>query len=255
MKRYIVIPDTQCKDGIDLEYLHWIGQYIADTKPDVIVHIGDHWDMPSLSSYDKGKRQMENRRYRADIDSGNFGWELLNDPINYEVERAERNKKKRWNPERHFLCGNHEFRIQRAIDKDAQLEGVIGYEDLAVYTDPDWITHPFLETFISDEIAFSHYFTTGLAGRPAATANAQLNKQHLSCIAGHQQGLQIATAFRADGRRITSVIAGSAYVHEEEYLGHQGNNHWRGILRLEEVEKGSFDLLPISMNYLGRRYH
>ena len=32
-----VIGDTQCKQGIDLEYMHWIGAYIARKKPDIIV--------------------------------------------------------------------------------------------------------------------------------------------------------------------------------------------------------------------------
>ena len=50
---HLMIPDTQCKPNIDMSYLSWVGQYIVDKKPEVIVHIGDHADMPSLSSYDK----------------------------------------------------------------------------------------------------------------------------------------------------------------------------------------------------------
>lgn len=253
-KRYIVIPDSQVKPDEDVSFLNWISQYIVDCKPDVVVHLGDFWDMPSLSSYDKGKRQFEGRRYAKDIDAGSHAWDVLNQPIRDEIVRLRVNKKKRWEPDRYFLIGNHEQRIQRAVDKQAELEGIIGYQDLAVYNDFDWFVQPFLEPLILDGIAFNHYFTTGLAGRPASTANAQLNKQHMSCIAGHQQGLQIATAHRADGKRMTSIISGSCYVHDEEYLGPQGNNHWRGVLRLEEVKDGQFDLLPISLNYLKKKY-
>jgi hypothetical protein len=103
-------------------------------------------------------------------------------------------------------------------------------------------------------VAYSHYFVTGVAGRPASSAAAQLNKKHQSCIAGHQQGLQIATGNHADGRMITSVIAGSCYEHDEDYLGPQGNRHWRGILVLHEVENGEFDLMPVSLKYLKRKY-
>ena len=53
--KHMVIPDTQCKPGVPMEHLTWAGQYAVEQKPDVIIHIGDHWDMPSLSSYDKGK--------------------------------------------------------------------------------------------------------------------------------------------------------------------------------------------------------
>jgi len=61
--RIVVIPDTQVKPGIDYTYLSFIGKYLVDKKPDIVVHLGDHWDMPSLSSYDIGKKTFEGRRY------------------------------------------------------------------------------------------------------------------------------------------------------------------------------------------------
>ena len=125
-KRIIVIPDTQVKAGVPLEHLLHAGKYIADKKPDIIVHLGDHWDMPSLSSYDKGKKSFEGRRYKDDIDSGNLAMDLFMQPIRKEIKRLKRNKKKQWNPRMVFLMGNHENRINRAIDSDAILEGVIG---------------------------------------------------------------------------------------------------------------------------------
>lgn len=249
--RIAVIPDTQVKPGVDLNYLRDIGTYILEKKPDVIVHMGDHWDMPSLSSYDVGKRQFEGRRYKKDIEAGNEGMDALLSPIKEYNTSAVRNHKPRYRPEMYFLMGNHENRISRAVDNDAKLEGAIGLQDL--YLD-DWQVYSFLDVLVVEGVAFSHYFVTGIAGRPAATANAQLNKKHMSCIAGHQQGLQIATAHRADGQRLTSVIAGSCYEHNEDYLGAQGNKHWRGFLMLHEVHDGQFDLMPVSLDYLNGKY-
>ena len=246
-----VIPDTQVKPGVDLTYLSKIGEYIVEKQPDVIVHLGDHWDMPSLSSYDIGKKSFEGRRYKKDIEAGNAGMDELLYPIKSYNKRAAANHKPRYRPEMHFLMGNHENRINRAVNNDAKLEGTIGVEDC--YLD-DWNVHDFLEVVIIGGVAFSHYFVTGIAGRPAATANAQLNKKHQSCIAGHQQGLQIATAHRADGQRLTSIIAGSCYEHDENYLGAQGNKHWRGMLMLHEVNDGQFDLMPVSLDYINKKY-
>lgn len=245
--RIAVIPDTQCKPDIDMSYLLSIGNYIVHKKPDVIIHIGDHFDMPSLSSYDFGKKSFEGRRYKADVEAGNQGFEWLNLPIVAEQNRLKANKKQQWNPEKFFLLGNHEQRIERAVNNDAKLEGTMGYHDLNFL---DYEVVPFLEIKMVEGIAFSHYFTTGLAGRPAATANAQLNKYHNSCIAGHQQGLQIATGKRADGSLLTSVISGSCYPHEEQYLGQQGNKHWRGMLILNNVHNGEFDLATIPLKYI-----
>lgn len=246
-----VIPDTQVRPGVDLSYLSHIGAYIAEKEPDAIVHLGDHWDMPSLSSYDFGKKQYEGRRYIADIEAGNDGFALLNEAILQKQMRQRRNKEKVWRPRKYFLRGNHEQRVERAVNSDAKLEGVLGYHHMNTL---DWEVYDFLEVLEIEGVAFSHYFPTGLAGRAASTANAQLNKKHQSCIAGHQQGRQIATAYKANGSSITSIIAGSAYPHEEAYLGKQGNKHWRGIIMMYEVEDGSFDESFVSLNYLKGKY-
>ena len=55
MTKILVIADTQCKPQHNLDYMRAIGNYIAAKRPDVLVHIGDHYDFESLSSYDKGK--------------------------------------------------------------------------------------------------------------------------------------------------------------------------------------------------------
>jgi hypothetical protein len=107
---------------------------------------------------------------------------------------------------------------------------------------------------VIEGVAFSHYFVTGVAGRPAGTAAAQLRKTNMSSIAGHQQGRQVAYATRADGKTITSIIAGSCYEHNEDYMGAQGNKHWRGLIMLHEVDDGGFDEMFVSLNYINKRY-
>ena len=57
-----------------------------------------------------------------------------------------------------------------------------------------------------------------------------------------------------EGKRLTSIIAGSCYEHEEDYLGGQGNNHFRGFLMLHAVDNGQFDLMTVSLDYLNKKY-
>lgn len=253
MSKIMVLPDIQAKDGIDFTYLRKIGQYMCEKRPDVIVCIGDLADMPSLSSYDVGKKSFEGRRYTKDIDAAIEAQTALWGPLGLLNERQRRNKEKIYSPFSIMCLGNHENRINRAVNNDPKLEGLISVDDLQYEKYWDKV-YSFLETVIVDGVAFSHYFVTGVAGRPSSTANAQMNKQHMSCVAGHQQGLQIATAHRADGTRLTSIIAGSCYEHDEDYLGVQGNKHWRGFLMLHEVYQGNFDLMPVSLDYLNKKY-
>ena len=251
--RHLIIPDTQVKPDEDTDHLRWAGRYAAATKPDVIVHIGDHWDMSSLSSYDKGKKSFEGRRYTNDIIAGNEAMEVLMNPIIEEQERLRANKKKVWNPRLIFTLGNHEYRIHRAIENDAMLEGLIGFEHFNL-DDYGWEVYPFLQPVVVDGVAYCHYFTSGVMGRPVSSARLMLNKKHMSCVMGHVQDRDIAFARRADGKSMTGIFAGIYYPHDELYLNPQTNRSWRGIWMLNEVKDGSFDEMPISINYLRKKY-
>jgi hypothetical protein len=180
--------------------------------------------------------------------------EALLSPIWAHNKQARKNKKQQYTPRMVLTLGNHEHRISRAVEDDAKLDGTIGLHDLK-YSEYGWEVYDFLVPVVIDGVAYCHYFTTGVAGRAAPSASLQLAKKHMSCIAGHQQGLQIATGHRADGTRLTSIIAGSCYEHNEDYMGPQGNKHWRGILMLHEVSpEGEFDIMPISLKFLKDKY-
>lgn len=253
MTKHLVIPDVQIRPNDDTGFLTRIGNFIVEKQPDVIVQIGDFADMPSLSSYDVGKKAYEGRRYLDDVFAVEEAMDALLSPIWHYNERQRRNGKKQYRPRMVLTLGNHENRINRAVNNDAKLEGVLSINDLH-YPDFGWEVYDFLDVVVIDGIAYSHYFVTGVAGRSASTAAAQFRKTNMSCVAGHQQGLHIHTGSRADGARLTSVIAGSCYEHNEDYLGPQGNKHWRGILMLHEVNNGQFDLMPITLDYLAKKY-
>lgn len=252
-KRILVLPDVQAKPGIDFSYLMRIGQYMVDKKPDIVVQIGDFADMESLSSYDRGKKSFEGRRYKRDIEAGHEAMSAFLTPLVDYNEKAKRNKEKLYKPRRVLTRGNHEERILRAVNDDPKLDGVLSVSDLK-YDEFGWEVYPFLEVVVIEGVAFSHYFTTGVMGRPASTAQAQLRKANMSCFAGHQQGKQIAYGTRADGRTMTSIICGSCYEHDEPYMGPQGNNHFRGFFMLNDVSDGAFDEMPVSLKYVNAKY-
>lgn len=252
--KILVIPDCQVKPGNDFKFLEAIGNYICDKKPDIVVNLGDFADMPSLSSYDVGKKSFEGRRYKSDIEASQEAMETLLGPLERFNQRAKTQHRERYVPRRVLTLGNHEARIERAVENDAKLEGVLSSADLK-YKEYGWEVYPFLDVVVINNIAFSHYFTTGVLGRPCTSAQMMLTKKHMSCIAGHQQGLQFATSYRADGHRITSIIAGSCYEHNEDYMGPQGNHHFRGIVVLNDVTNdGEFDIMPVSLTYLNNKY-
>ena len=90
---HLVIPDVQVKPGQDNTFLKIIGEYIVHKKPDVVVCLGDFADMPSLSSYDFGKRSFEGRRYKDDINAAHDAMAALLEPMEEYNYHAKKNKK------------------------------------------------------------------------------------------------------------------------------------------------------------------
>jgi hypothetical protein len=251
--RILCIPDTQCKPGVPLDHLTWAGKAICDYKPDVVVHLGDHWDFPSLSSHDKpGSKYFEGKRYMADVKAGNTGMDMLLAPLKELQKTQKTTKHKVYKPRMVFLRGNHEHRLTRAVQSNPMLEGLMTYEHLNL---KDWEVHEFLKPVFINGVGFSHYWGVGAMGRPAASPAAIISKLHMSCVAGHQQGKQIAYGKRADGKSICAVVAGSYYLHDEDYMDQLSNRHWRGLLVMNEVEDGQFDELFLSINYLKAKYN
>ena len=251
--KHFLIPDTQCKPGVPLDHLTWVGKYAVDQKPEVIIHIGDHWDMPSLSSYDVGTLGFEGRRYIKDIKAGNDGMDLFMQPIYDEQARQRRNKEKVWKPKLVFTIGNHENRINRAVNADPKLEGLLGFDDFNL-KEHGWDVVPFLEPRVINGIAYAHYFTSGVMGRPASSARLMLTKKFMSTTMGHVQDREIAFAKRADGKRMTGLFAGICYQHDEDYLTPQTNGSWSGIWVKHEVDDGQYDEMPVSLGYLKSRF-
>jgi len=243
-----VLLDVQARPGDDFTFLSRVGYYFAEKKPDKIVCVGDFGDMPSLSSYDIGKRDFEGRRIKKDIKAVHEAMQAFMFPL--IIAREEEG----YDPDLIMLGGNHDFdRIERATNEDSRLDGLISIDDLG-YADWGWRCYPFLEVVTIGGVAFSHYLTSGVMGRPITTSAALLSKRHMSTVVGHQQGLQMSTAVRADGRMLTGIIAGSCYEHKEKYLGPQGNKHFRGLLMLHDVRDGEFEPMPVTLSYLKKRY-
>jgi hypothetical protein len=251
-KKLIFVPDLQIKEGVPLQHLAAIGNYIADKKPDNVVFAGDNADMPSLSSWDRGKLCFEGRRYRSDVQSTSDGMALLMAPINRE-------RSKGWDVEVDLTYGNHEERILRAVEEDSRLEGLMSLADLN-YEKLGITCHEFLKVIVRNGAAFSHYFPRAASGsvfqskRGAPNAKAQLVREGRSAFSGHQQGLDIHCQY-INGILQWGVIAGSAYLHDETYLTPQGNAHWRGIVVAHEMRgDGSLNPMIVSLDYLLDKY-
>lgn len=252
---HVMIPDTQCKPNTRQAQMRWAGQYIADeyagSKNTIrIVAIGDGADMESLSSYDKGKGAMEGRRYSKDIKAADDGWSLFE-------EGMANHKHKLWTPDsKDLTLGNHEDRITRAIEQDTNtLDGVISLDDLP-YKRLGWTVHDYLKVIKLDGIMYSHFFQARGTGRPIGGENIKLRIRKIggSFGQGHEQGFDYGMVYTAEGRQMNGLVAGSFYLHDESYMGQGNAQHWRGFVVCHDVRGGEYEVMPVSLAYLCRRY-
>jgi len=251
MKTYLIIPDQHAISSHNNDRADWAGQFIKELKPDVVVNMGDAADMESLSSYDKGARSFQGKSYKADIDAHLDFQERLWAPI-------KRSKKKL--PYRVILEGNHEFRIERALDLSPELTGTIGFKDYDFNSYYDTVvrydggTPGIVEL---DEILFAHYFITGVSGRPMGgenPGNTLISKNKMSSVAAHTHIYDYCTQTNINGKTHNGIIVGCYQDYINAWAGNIGKLWRAGLTVLRNVEQGDFDLEFISLKTLQKEY-
>lgn len=252
MKTLLIIPDCQTKPGEPTEHLGWLGRYILHVKPDIVVNLGDFFDLPSLSSYDKGTALIEGKRVTEDIDFSKDALKLITAPTQKYNKKVQEHK--RYEPRLVFLLGNHEQRLERYVNANPELIGLLSYDNLGI-REQGWELHDFLKVVNIEGILFSHYFANPMSGRPyTGRSYSLLQRIGKSFVQGHRQELDYACRELVDGTRQFGLVAGAFYQHDEGYKGYQGNKHWRGVVVLHETQNGWGDAMFVSLDYLSRKY-
>lgn len=224
----IVIADTQIDKDSPIDHLHALSRYIWKHRPQHIIHIGDHWDFPSLSTY-ATPSDSEGLRLLHDIESGLKAFKAITAHLDYKNDK----RKNKYKPEKHFLMGNHENRLKRFIDNQPILHGLIDLKGMV--EEEGWTFHDMCKPFWLHNIAFNHYMENPMSGRPiGGSMESKLNKLPHSFCHGHQQQYQYARRQNLQGKPHFGVCAGSFYMHDESYRGAnnteiRGFTHFRGF--------------------------
>jgi|TARA_R110002051_G_scaffold318207_1_gene400267 hypothetical protein len=223
----VVIGDTQIDNNSPTEHLEALGEYIWKHKPANIVHIGDHWDFPSLSSY-SSKKESEGRRLYDDLEGGFAAFKLIMAPT---IKGNRTGKKVQYKPNKQFIMGNHENRLARFISDHPVLDGCFDLDKFI--TDQGWGVNQFLEPLWIDDVCYMHYMPAAASGKPVGGGiENKLNKFPHSFVHGHQQQYQFARRQNLMGKPHFGVCAGSFYMHDEDYRG-ANNTEIRGFAHLK----------------------
>lgn len=250
-KTHLIIPDCHALPGTSHERADYLAQLIIDVRPDVVIQIGDAADMESLCSYDKGKRSFQGRSYKKDLEAHLE----FQDRLWYPVQR----RKKRM-PYRVALIGNHEHRIERALDLSPELEGTIGLNDLEFSSFYDTVVPYEGDTpgvVVVDGIHYAHFFISGIMGRGIGgehSAYTLLTKNFQSCTQGHSHVIDFCERSNADGQKIMGMVCGAYIDYKPAWAGERTKLWWNGVVVKRNVEKGVYDPQFISLDWLRKEY-
>lgn len=251
MVSHLVIPDVHCRPEQTNERADLLARLITDVSPDVVINMGDQSDFPSLSSYERGQRAFVGRTYAADVNSHLEFQARLWDPV-----KARKKKM----PRRVFLEGNHEYRIERALDLSPELTNTISFDDLQIkeyYNDIVRYEGKTPGQIEVDGVTYAHYFVAGVSGRPLSGehhAYQLLAKQHASCTAAHSHLADYATRTVANGRKIHGLVAGCFLDYSLDWAGETNKLWWKGVVLKHNVEDGNYDPEFISLARLQKEY-
>lgn len=252
MSTHIIIPDAHATPKTSNKRALWVSRLIAEVKPDVVIDLGDSADMSSLSSYDKGKRAFQGRSYNEDV----VAYRDFQDKVWHYPRKSKRKM-----PRRVRLIGNHEQRIDRALDQSPELEGTIGYEDLDLGSYYDDVVHysggtPGVITI--DGVEYAHYFVSGVMGRSISGEHPghSLNvKRHVSSTCGHTHLFSHDTRpIGGRGGRINGLHAGCFTDHNHGWAGESQRYWYPCVIIKNNVENGNYDLSVISLSSLEKAY-
>lgn len=249
--RHIFVPDWQACKGVPGEHISAVGVYCAYKKPDVIVLAGDMGDFPSCSYWDRAKWFFGERSYGQDCDALEHALQLFLAPI------LEENGRTGWLPRILVTLGNHEYRVERALEATdgGKWRDAVELPE-AIYERYGVEVFPFLHPVMIDGIAYCHYFPNPMTGKPqTGMMQTMLKNVGFSFTQGHKQVLDMGNRTLANGQKQRGLIAGACYLHNEDYRPGPGNLHWRGIIMKNEVDGyGDYSVMDINIQYLLREH-
>lgn len=252
-KDILVVPDCHAHPDHHNDRADCLGKFIKDTKPDVVINLGDTYDMPSL--YRKTRGKVHKGEYQRDINSG---LDFL-DRMWYPMRKTKRKM-----PHRVFLEGNHENRLRKALDKNPQFEGDthgISYSDYqldhyhneVVLYEGDNPGQYSLEGF-----SFAHYFPSNTGGRAISgdySANDLIRTNLCSSVCGHSHTADLAIRSSVNGKELIGVVAGVYQDYDAEWAGSVLSRFWwRGLVYLRGVDNGTASVEFIRLNEVQRCY-
>jgi len=254
----LIVPDGHIYQDQDLFRFLPVGNLIVRRKPDWIMTMGDFLGMQALSHWDKNKRvTVEGRRYRKDLEAGNFAMDLILKPLLELQDKQRSNHKPVYNPQKIYLMGNHEAWATKFVEENPSMEGfVCPAEDLCL-AERGFEVIEYKHYKEIENVLFTHA-VMNQAGKAIDGKHAifrVFETTSKSIIFAHTHRKEGLCGRRQGEKDIIQVFTCGCYFEKDEpFTEGCPNPFWRGVFMVNIFEPGRFDLEEISIHRLFTEY-
>lgn len=237
IRRVFIFPDTHVPYH-DETAISVVEKFMADIWIDEYVHLGDLMDFDMISSFNADNlRENETRRLAED-------YRLANQILDrHQAIVRKRNKKAKFT----LLEGNHEERIQKLINKNPELEGLLEVpknlrlEERGFKWVPNYSTG---ELHKIGRLYFSHgkYINKYHPAKMVDTYGVNLAYGHAHDMMSHTKMLW--------GKNKIIMAQSLGFLADEKKLKYMkdGPSNWLQGFGVAEIrEDGNFNLFPVAM--------
>ena len=254
-KTVVVFSCAHTAPSVPNTRFDWLGSFLYDLKPDMVIDLGDGADMRSLNTYDERyPKEIVSQNYERDINSYNDAQERLR-------FKFRQSKKKR--PFWVGFEGNHEHRIKKAIAHNPRIEGEnYGVSFSHLQTD-HWFDEyheyensaPAIADY--DGVSYAHFIGSGNYGTAISGlhhAYSLIQHRNHSTTVGHSHKRSIYFKDSAHPFPVLGLVVGCFKGAEESWAG-QANKEWaHGVVVKRNVSHGVYDFEWVSMEALEATY-
>jgi len=243
------IGDIHDHPDIPKDRARWMGKWVNEVRPDLVIQIGDLLTLDSLNGHISDDTWTGRAKPVFEQDMASAA-EFF---ATYEDGRGA------FKPEQHCTLGNHEYRIWRYEDGAPATVGMMqSYLD-EVFQTAGWSYSPYGMPYIVGNVCFVHV-PIGLNGKPVGgkTSTSLIARDSVrDTVSGHTHRAEVSRVPKLGiDERVLSLNLGCALPdgHVESYIGHGASGWWWGVWELT-IHNGRIEgYKQISMRELAERY-
>lgn len=188
-ERVFIIPDSH------VPYQHPVAfslmfKAIAAFKPTVLIILGDFIDNYSISAHSKSPARKT--LLASEVHDAAHQLSLISKAVGKKCKKV-------------FICGNHEDRLPRYIERVApELFGLVRIDALLGLDNSEWKVIPYKKSFRLGHVSYTH--DLGKSGRYAGMQAADTYGSN--AVIGHTHQASIVYTGNAQGKRFVGLSCG-----------------------------------------------